>query len=310
MSKRILVLAPQYVGDSILVIPFLKALRNNYKEALIDVVTKNAGKLVLSACPYIDNIYKEEDLKTGFYDKAYVIKRSLSAALLCRKLKIKDTVGFGGQFREFFIKKIVKYNAFEKHELEHFMDILKADGIEEFDNNLEYYVDETAKQNVQKYFSDKKKALIVTSSSTPVKNWSVEGFNKVVEHLNNNGYECFVVGLEKEKEYNNSFNGVKNLCGELDFKEIVALISNMDLVFGVDSGFCHMASAFNKKVVGLFGSTCKTQWALRGDNSYTLSLDLKCSPCKKAKKCKKNFECLQKISSDFVIEFFNEEHII
>lgn len=308
--KKILIIAPQYVGDSILVIPFLRELRKHYNNDIIDVVTKNAGKLVLSECPYINNIYLEKDLKTNFYDKAYVLKRSLSSALLCKKLKIKDTIGFGGQFREFFIKKIIKYKAFEKHECDHFMDVLKAEGITISDNNLEYYIDKTAKQNIQKYFSDKKRALIVTSSSTTVKNWTEEGFNKIIEHLNNNGYECFIVGLEKEKEYNNKFKNAKNLCGELSFKEITALIAEMDLVFGVDSGFCHIASAFNKKTVALFGSTCQTQWALKDINSHTLSLNLKCSPCKKAKKCKKGFECMQKISADFVINFFNENNIL
>lgn len=308
--KKILVVAPQYVGDTILVIPFLRELRKNFSESTIDVVTKNAGKLVLSECPYVDNIYSKEDLKPNFYDKAYVLKRSLSAGLLVRRLKIKDTIGFGGQFREFILKKCVKYKPHEKHELEHFSDVLIADGINIADETLEYWTKNDDVQNVQKYFTEnKKKALIVTQSSTYVKNWTVDGFQDVINFLNDNNFECFIVGTEKEKDFNEQFKNVKNLCGDLKFSEISALISQMDLVFGIDSGFCHMGTAFNKKVVALFGSTSLTQWGLRGENSHTLSLNLKCSPCRKAKKCKNNFKCMKDFSSEFVINYLKNEVI-
>ncbi len=308
--KKILVVAPQYVGDTILVIPFLRELRKNFSESTIDVVTKNAGKLVLSECPFIDNIYSKEDLQPNFYDKAYVLKRSLSAGLLVKKLKIKDTIGFGGQFREFILKKCIKYKPHEKHELEHFSDVLIADGIEVTDETLEYWTKDEDVQNVQKYFEEgKKKALIVTQSSTYVKNWTVEGFQDVINFLNDNNFECFIVGTEKEKSYNEQFKNVKNLCGELNFNEISALINQMDLIFGIDSGFCHMGTAFNKKVVALFGSTSLTQWGLRGENSHTLSLNLKCSPCRKAKKCKNHFKCMKDFSSEFVINYLKNEVI-
>ena len=315
--KKILVVAPQYVGDSILVIPFLRNLRKAYPNDVIDVVTKNAGKLVLSVCPYINKVYEEESLyleerlKPDFYDNAYVLKRSLSAALLVKKLKIKNTIGFGGQFREFILKKTVKYKRGEKHELEHFLDVLKAENLDTNDKTLEYWTTEEDVNAVQKYFTEnKKKALIVTSSSTYVKNWTKSGFCDVINFLKDNNYECFIVGTEKEKEFNNQFSDAKNLCGELTFNQISALISQMDLVFGIDSGFCHMACAFNKKTVALFGSTSLTQWELRGENSHTLSLNLKCSPCKKAKNCKKNFKCMKDFSSQFVIEYLKNKDIV
>jgi len=309
--KKFLVVAPQYVGDTVLVIPFLRELRKHYQDSLIDVVTKNAGKLVLSVCPYINNIFDEKELKPDYYDKAYVLKRSLSAALLVKNLKIKNTIGFGGQFREFVLKNCIKYKGFEKHELEHFLDVLTADKINIESNKLEYWTNDEDIKFVQKYFTEnKKKALIVTSSSTYVKNWTIEGFNDVIKFLSENNYECFIVGTEKEKDYNNQFSNAKNLCGELTFNQISALISQMDLVFGIDSGFCHMAAAFNKKTIALFGSTSLTQWKLQGENSHTLSLNLKCSPCKKAKNCKKDFKCMKDFSAKFVIEYLKNKDII
>jgi heptosyltransferase-2 len=299
--KKILVIAPQYIGDTILVIPFLRNLRNRYKEDIIDIVTKNAGLLILKECPYIDNIYKEEELKKNFYDKAYVIKRSLSAALLAKKLKIKETIGFGGQFRELLLTKSVKYLPKIKHEIECFFDILQQDGTQIVSKNLEYWTEKESIENIKHYLGDKN-ALIVTSSTSFAKNWEIEKFNQVIEYLNKKGYKCFIVGTDKEFEYNQNFQEVTNLSGKITFKEIIALISKVDLVFGVDSGFCHMGAAFNKKVLTLFGSTSIKQWKILAPNAISYSLNLSCSPCRKAKKCNKNFKCMKMISVEEVIQ--------
>ena len=314
--KNILVIAPNYIGDSVLAIPFLRELKKHVGRCNIDVVTKNIGLLMYKNCPYVRSVYNLKklnllEMRAKKYDKAYVLKRSFSAAFLCFKLGIKETIGFGGQFRELFIKNIVKYDkAEQKHELSHFMDVLKDDYVEINSEALEFYVTEDALSNIEKHLGTNKKALIVAKSSTYVKDWEIEKFSKVVDYLISNGYEIYFAGLESEKEYcsdiiiNSKDGYVKNLCGKLRFDEVIALVSKMDLVFGVDSGFCHVASAFNKNVVTLFGPTSVKQW--QPINSRVISLNMNCSPCDNPKKCKNNLACMKDISSDMVIDVLKE----
>lgn len=309
--SRILVIAPQFIGDSILTIPFLRELKKHVGCVEIDVVSKNAGCLVFKNCPYVSKVYDIKKLNLSemngnAYTKAYVLKRSLSAAILAFRLGIKDTIGFDGEFRNFILKKIVHYDKNEqKLELEHFMDVLREDYVEINSTKLEYYLNEGAIDSVKKYFSEKKKVLIVACSSTPVKNWNVKKFAAVLDYLNENGYEGYFVGLPKEKEVCDEIidfskkKQAQNLCGKLSFDEVVALISQMDLVFGVDSGFCHIAAAFGKKIVTLFGPTSIAQWAPAG--ALIVTAQKPCSPCKKPKKCKHNFPCMQDISVELVV---------
>ena len=75
--KRILVLAPQFIGDTILTIPFLRELKKHCGRVEIDVVSKNAGLKILSACPYIANIYDYKklnclELRKNKYDKKLI----------------------------------------------------------------------------------------------------------------------------------------------------------------------------------------------------------------------------------------------
>ena len=313
--KNILVVAPNFIGDSILAIAFLRELKKHVGRCNIDVVTKNAGILTYKSCPYVRYIYdwKKLDIlrmREIKYEKAYLLKRSLSSALLAFCLGIKDTIGFNGQFRELFLTKSIKYVKNEKkHELEHFFDILKDDYIEVNNKKLEFYVNEKALENIKKHLGKNKKALIVAKSSTNVKDWNEKSFAEIVDYLISKGYDIYFAGLESEREYCsniilNAGNGeVKNLCGKLSFDEVVALISQMDIVCGVDSGFCHVASAFNKKIVVLFGPTSVNQW--QPINSNVVSLNMECSPCNKPKNCKNSYACMQNITPEMVIDKLN-----
>lgn len=307
--EKILVIAPQFLGDGILSVPFFRNLRLHYKDAQIDAITKNAGKLVLEKVPYINNVYDLKTIKKKFikeqkYSKVYILKRSLSALMLVLGCGIKHKIGFSGQFRKPFLTKPVKYIANKKHELECFFDVLKADNIEIVNDKLEYFVQQQANESVQKHLPEGKKALLVACASTKVKEWPQDNFAKVAESLKSQGYSIYFLGLKSEKEYCDAIaqgEGVYNLCGELSFDESVALVKNMDLAIGIDSGFCHLASAFGIKTLTLFGPMSTVQWGLLGDNSENLCVGLTCSPCKKPKKCKINYECMQKITPEDVI---------
>lgn len=309
MKEKILVIAPQFLGDGILSVPFFRNLRKAKPEAQIDAISKNAGKLVLERVPYIDNVYDLKTISQKFireqnYAKVYILKRSLSALLLILGCGIKEKIGFSGQCRKPFLTKPVKYIPGQKSEKDCFLDVLRVDNIDVSEDFLEYFVKNEAVVSVEKYLSDAKKALIVAKASTPVKEWGCENFAVVIEDLKKRGYEIYFVGLESEKAYYDKIcaDGVNNLCGKLSFDETAALVKKMDLTVGIDSGFCHLSNAFNVKTFTMFGPMSIVQWGLSGDNSYNFSLNLSCSPCKKPSKCRKNFECMKKITPKMVID--------
>ena len=118
---RILVVRYRFIGDTVLTVPFLRNLRRYYPDAKIDMLVAPVSGELLESCPYIDNLFyfdttrkhryecakaKKKSfwhyvklLKTQKYDKAYVLKRSLSSAALCALAGIKNRVGFNTEGR-------------------------------------------------------------------------------------------------------------------------------------------------------------------------------------------------------------------
>ena len=156
--KKILVVRYRFIGDTLLTVPFLRNLRKAEPDAQIDVLVSPGSGDVLKECPYINNLIyfdnskkhryeKNNSTPIGFfgwckylreknYDKAYILKRSLSSALLIFFSGIKERIGFDTEFRGFLLTKKVPYQK-NKHEVDCFLDVLDADGIKINDNYLE-----------------------------------------------------------------------------------------------------------------------------------------------------------------------------
>jgi len=339
---RILVVRYRFIGDTILTVPFLRNLRRSYPYAKIDMLVSPVSGDLLESCPYIDNLiyfdttrkhrYEHGDAKKKSfwhyvkllrhekYDKAYVLKRSFSSACLCAFSGIKSRVGFNTEGRGFLLTKRVKYDK-SKHEVENFLDVLKGDNVPIFDDYLELWLKqadiEEAEKIKQEYFmTGCKKVIVHATSGNPKKQWKPEYFAKVMEKIiNENNVQVFHLGAKSDKAiYENIRNMINvplkrepiNLCGQLDICTSAAVIANMDLVFGNDSGTLHVAGALDVPTIVIYGPMDYHKWRVWNANTKALSTKVPCYPCNLKKKCKANYACLEQITPDIALNFIED----
>lgn len=331
-KQKILVVRYRFIGDTILTLPFLKNLRLANPEAQIDMLIAPKSGEIIEDCPYVDNFiyfdttrkhkYENSDekkksffsyvkiLRANKYDKAYVLKRSLSSALLVFFAGIKERIGFDTESRGFLLTKKVKYDN-TKHETQCFLDVLRADGIEIKDEKLENEVNpfalKKAEEILQKEADDELKRVIVHATATNKgKLWAIENFAQITEYLiNEKNARVFFIGTDFDSQtYEKMLSLIEyelknkpvNLCGKLNLKESLALTSKMDLLIGNDSGNLHMASSVGTPVIGLYGPMPFEKWYALGNNNTLLKADLPCMPCGLRKKCPNNYDCMKKIT--------------
>jgi len=329
---KILVVRYRFIGDTILSVPFLRNLRKAYPDAQIDMLVGPVSGEVLQGCPYVDNFivfdttkkhrYEESGenprsflsyvnlLRKNKYDKAYVLKRSFSSAALVFLAGIKERIGFDTENRGFFLTKPVPYYL-DKHEIECFLDLLRADEIDIEDNHLEYWPDRDAKFKInsvirEKNPDNKPMAVVHATSGNPDKEWPYDNVAKVVEYLVNiKSVQVFHIGASCDSEvYDRIRRYIQtdleiepvNLCGQLSIQENMALISKMNFVIGSDSGILHMAAAVNTPVIGIYGPMNHEKWHVFGDQHVVLYGDLPCIPCDLKIKCPYDIACLKEIT--------------
>jgi heptosyltransferase-2 len=338
---RILVARYRFIGDTVLMIPFLRNLRYAYPDAVIDVLVGPVSGDVLNDCPYINELIvfdttrkhryenKNEEkqgffsyvklLKSRKYDKVYVLKRSLSSALLTFLAGIPERIGFNTEGRGIFLTKRVPYVK-DRHEVECFLDVLRADGLEIKDNHLENWVNQSSNDKIEGIFkaldiTDPLKVLIHATSGNVNKQWPPEYFAEVIKYLSNNlSARVFYTGTQKDAELyahirtligNELAKEPVNLCGKLSIADSTALISRMNMAIGSDSGTLHIAASLNVPVIGIYGPMNHVKWRAWGDMHEPVYLDLPCIPCELKKKCPRNIACLRELKPEMVIERIN-----
>ena len=332
---KILVVRYRFIGDMILTIPFLRNLRYAYPNAQIDMlVAPNSGE-VIENCPYVNNfIYFDTTRKHKYeigkgrkksfwhyvkllrkekYDKAYVLKRSFSSAILCYFAGIKERIGYDSENRGFLLTKRVKYD-YKKHESECFLDVLKADNIFIKDNYLENWINEYNNQKADELFklnninNECTKAVVSVTASNDKKVWEINNYAHIIEYLSNEkGVQVIFIGAPSDKTIYDTLpikENLKipavNLCGKVTLKDSLAVLKKVDFIVGNDSGTLHMASSVGTKVIGLYGPMPFEKWRAIGDDNILIKSDLECMPCSLKGKCQNNRACMENITIEQV----------
>ena len=332
---KILVVRYRFIGDMILTIPFLRNLRYACPEAQIDMlVSPNSGE-VIEDCPYVNNFiyfdttrkhkyegtnekkksffYYVTVLKKNKYDKAYILKRSFSSAMLCFLSGVKERIGFNSENRGFLLTKKVKYDK-KKHESLCFLDILKEDNIEVKDYYLENWVSDKDIKKINNLLNEngineyEKYVIVNASASNENKMWDLNNYAKIVEYIiNEKNLRVIFIGAKQDYKIYENMQYTKpllketiNLCGKVTIKDSLAILKNAKFMLGNDSGNLHMASSVGTKVIGLYGPMPFEKWYALGENNILLRGNLECMPCASKGKCKNNNACMKSISIEMV----------
>lgn len=291
--RRILVVRNRYVGDTMLAIPFLRNLRRRFPHAAIDVLCESGAAALLADCPYTDELldWKRPPRVGGVvwgslanvratarwirgrrYDRVYLLKRSLSTALLAWLAGIPVRVGFRS-FGACLLSRVVAV-APHRHQAELFLDLLRADGIAVDDGRNECWTtpDSVARADalLTGIAADRPRVFLAPQSTDVERLWPLDRFARIVEWLvGERGCEVFLCGAQGDAPVHDDLlrrvsraaaEHVHDFSTHLSLRDVGGLLARMDLCLGVDTGLPHIAASNGVPVVVLAGPTDPNRW--------------------------------------------------
>lgn len=291
---RILVVRNRYIGDTVLAIPFLRNLRRRFPEAVIDVLVEPGAGQVLADCPYKDELVDWQrpervnevvpgslanivatapQLRRRRYDRAYILKRSLSTALLAWLAGIPYRVGAAADGRGLLLSRRVPLRK-GLHEVELSLDLLRADGIEVDDGHNENWVDSESAATVDSLLAAvppaRPRVFVAPQPSSEEREWPLDRMATVIRWLiEDRGSEVFFCGSLRDQPTHRRLQAaleprlarhLHDYTQMFSLRETSALLSRMDMCLGVDTGLSHVAASFGVPVVVLYGPTDPRQW--------------------------------------------------
>ncbi len=324
---KILVIRPGGIGDAALLYPALKALRESFKDSIINVLAERRNAGILKVCPYISNVFLYdfrppiELFKTILANYDIVIDteqwhRLTETAAYLTRAPIR--VGFGTNERAELFTHPVPYSH-NDYEVYSFLNLVSAVTEIRYDfNENEPFIplDSNLISQIRPAFLEFRKkwgttAGVFAGATIPERRWGMENFAETSKKLSQEGIGTVIVGGRadlkdvKKFEENVGRENILNFVGKTSLIETAAIISQVDLFVTSDTGLMHIAYGVGTPTVSLFGAGIQRKWAPIGKNHIAINNDQFCSPCTKfgyTPRCPYSVKCLKNITVDEVKE--------
>ncbi len=328
---RILIIEPNWLGDTLFTTPSIKALREKGSDFYICVLVHKRCLSVLQDNPNIDEIIIFESgrgikgflekiklipqLKSKKLDTVFFFSRSMSYAVMCVLAGIKERVGYYTLKRAPFLTQSIKPEKQRLHRVEYFLDLLRHMGIDSNNKDYEFFVNNEERAQVQKILTDNSIMpdepyfVINPGGNWLPKRWQEEEFAKLCDELYKKyNTKIAITGARKDirlgEDIRNLCTAKKpvNICGKTTLKQLAAVLKNAKAVISNDSGPMHIAVSQKAPTVALFGPTDPAITGPYGNSKYAVVWkETECSvPCYVVN-CKRN-KCMDAITVADVME--------
>ncbi len=304
--EKILVVQLWGIGETILVLPSLRALREKYKKATISVVAtqrnidifynnKDANKILkLNLNPFSVLFFILKNFRK--FDLVVDMEEYLNVSAIISFFAGKYRVGYSHNVRAKLYHEKVKYND-NQHAMETFLDLVrKVNADFKAEKLLSLNYSEQDKERVDGFLknkADKNDFLIGiapgAAESAKARMWPWKNYAQLCNNiLSNKKNKIIFVGnqvenglIQKIQSEIKVADRTINTAGFFDLNALFYLIKKCNLFVGNDSGPMHIAAAQGVKTVGLFGPNLPVRFGPYGKWNVAIYKGYNCSfsPC-------------------------------
>jgi len=331
-AKNILIRGTNWIGDTVMTLPAVSAVRKTFPDARISVLVKPWVAEIFHLCREVDEVmlYKSpgihsgtqgifrlaRELKAMKFDTAILLQNAIEAAIITWLAGIPIRAGYNSDGRGLLLTHSVQRtkSILQVHQTGYYMEMVKSLGCQSAgtDVRLEPGDDYAAlaKTLFETHGLERNRIRVgIAPGATygPAKRWYPERFAAVADRLIEElSAQTLLFGSNEDREsadrvQQHSQYPLINIAGKTNLQEAISAIAQCNLFISNDSGLMHIAGALNIPTVAIFGSTNPVTTSPVGEKSVVIYKHASCGPCLK-ETCPTDFRCMDMISVNDVYE--------
>ncbi|MFZ2198694.1 MAG: lipopolysaccharide heptosyltransferase II [Thermodesulfovibrionales bacterium] len=340
--KNILVRGVNWIGDAVMTMPALRALKLANPDARITMLVKPWVSLLFKEDPNLDGIILYEDAFRGPIGKfrlaqqirkcdfcmAMLFQNAFDAALITFLAGIPERIGYSRDGRRLLLTKAVAFDkpAAALHHIEYYLNLVAKTGFQaKYEIPWIYLSTEERLDARNKLKALRRPVVGINPGATygSSKRWHPARFAEVAYRVISEmkgsavifgGPSETVIAEEIEREFNrlsgnpdtdsitNKNMALLNTAGRTELRELISIISECDVLVTNDSGPMHIGYAVRTPVVAIFGSTSPEHTGPVGKKDIAIKKVLDCSPCLERECKSRDLKCMEMITSSEVFE--------
>ena len=318
--KKILVKGVNWLGDAVMTLPALRAIKARFPGAKISVLTKGALAELYACEPAVDEtlpygggflpfVRLVRKLRKEKFDVAFVFPRSFRATLAPFASRIPRRVGFAGDARKPILTDVVPRDAhlMAGHRVAYYLELLRPFGDVPHATAPEIVPPAEARAWAQEHVAGGPWAALNPGATYgKAKQWYPDRYIEIGKRLAARGFRVAVVGGPAEADLGRDVAtgiGPKalNFAGKTTIPRLAALLARCAVVVTNDTGPMHVAAAVGAPVVAIFGPTDPRTTRPFGDRFTLVRHEVPCAPCL-LRECPIDHPCMRDLTVDTVWE--------
>jgi heptosyltransferase-2 len=324
---KILVRSTNWVGDAVMSIPALEAIRARWPEAEIVILARSWVADLYRGQSFADRLLVFDPERRGLapelrrerFDCAVLLQNAFAAAWLAWRAGIPQRIGYARDARSLLLTRpipVPRAGEAPAHEMYYYLELLRRAGwidhlptVEEIRLRVASTAVEGAEAQLRDAGARPGKARVAIAPGAAygsAKCWSLERFAALADRLIADfGADVILFGTAAEREVAEQIasrmrHRPVNLVGQTPIGELPALFASCQLFVGNDSGAMHVAAAVGLPVVAIFGSTDPEGTAPVTPRRTLVRHAVSCSPCM-LRECPVDHRCMMRIEVDAVL---------
>ncbi len=330
---NILVRGVNWIGDAVMTMPAIHALRVARPGARISLLVKPWVAPLFEKDPNMDEVIlysgKHEsipgrirlarELKARGFCAAVLLQNALDAAVIAMLAGIPERVGYRRDGRSFLLTRSVPFDsaAGRLHHIDYYLNLLSRAGLSAIKSAPWIFLGLDERLAARELLKQLRRPVVAINPGATYgssKRWRPERFAeaamRVIGELDGS---VLLAGGPSEADIAGeivrcmegsgllrSDDRLLSVAGKTSLRELAALISESDVLITNDSGPMHIGYAVGTPLVAVFGSTSPQMTGPVGGGSVAIKKSLDCAPCFKRECSRKDLQCMDLISADEV----------
>jgi heptosyltransferase-2 len=316
VTARVLVRAPNWVGDVVLSLPALRDLRRAFPSSRLEVLARPWVAGLYAAVPELDGVVESRGTLAdaaairGRYDVGLLLPNSFASAFTIWRAGIPERWGYATDGRGALLTRSCRVRASlgGRSQVYYYRAMLEGLG-------LAVSGPPDASLACPEAWAERGRALLGSpgpwiginpgAAYGTAKRWPPERFAAAAALVaRRSGAQVAIVGSAAERPLAEAIaaqlgGAARVLCGETTLADLVGVLRELRLLLTNDSGPMHLAAALGTPLVAVFGSTDWTETAPVSERARVVREETECAPCK-LRECPIDHRCMTRVAVDRV----------
>ena len=322
-KKKILIIRFSSIGDIVLTSPVARCIKQQMKDVEIHFLTKKVFHTIVTENPNIDKVYVIEkniqevlpELKKEKYDYILDLHYNIRSILLKLKLNRPYATINKLNLKKWLLVFLKSKKIRTQHIVDRYIETAKYWGIKNDNKGLDFFIAAKDEVDLDALPLSHRNGYIgfVIGAKHFTKRMPKEKILSICSKLNDpvlllGGKEDIQVAQYIEQ---NIGSKIFNACGKYNLQQSASLVKQAKKIITHDTGLMHIAAAFKKDIVSIWGNTVPEfgMYPYLPDASKQAKIvevkDLSCRPCSRIgfTKCPKgHFKCMFNIDENEITD--------